>query len=284
MAASWKKFTALGLLVVAIFLYLHGSPQADKKIDGEPGTNPRVVILAPAAADVVERLGAGAYVVGVTNSVDSFPSAAKVGTHLNPGVEKIASLKPDLIVATSRFNPELAERMGAGIFVYEPKTMEGIIENIRLLADKIGKKEQGHILAGELQVTLDGLIQPQRKPAVLYETRSTPLAIAKDDTVIKDLLERSGMIYAYPENTGSLSAEYLLANQPEYYIYQDGPMNKNPVPPVERPGWENFKACYWKVNEFDFARPNTKIFETARILNGIINSDSPCVKGAELYQ
>lgn len=231
-----------------------------------------MVILAPAAADVLERLGAGSGVVGVTNSVEGFPAAVKVGTHLNPGVEKIASLRPELIITTSRFNPELAERMGAALFVYEPKTLDAIVENVRLLATEVGREEQGRALAEELQAVLDGLTQPDRKPTVLYETRSNPLAIAKDNSVIADLLERAGMRYAYPASTGTLSAEYLMANQPEYYIYQDGPMNRNPVAPAERSGWENFRARAWKVNEFDFARPNTTLFETARILNGIITS------------
>lgn len=244
----------------------------------------RVVILAPAAADVLERLGAGASVVGVTNSVVGFPEAVKVGTHLNPGVEKIASLRPGLIIATSRFNPDLAERMGAALFVYEPKTLDAIIANVRLLATEVGREEQGRALADELQAMLDGLAPPGRKPTVLYETRSNPLAIAKDNSVITDLLERAGMRYAYPESTGTLSAEYLMANQPEYYLYQDGPMNRNPVPPPERTGWENFRACSWKVNEFDFARPNTTLFETARILNNIINSENACAQGAETFQ
>lgn len=262
------------MLVTAIFLCLNDKVPAAE----------RVVILAPAAADVLERLGAGGSVVGVTNSVNGFPGAAKVGTHLNPGVEKIASLRPGLIVATSRFNPELAGRMGGALFVYEPESLDEIIENVRLLSEKIGRKEQGRALADELQSVLDGLVLPARKPTVLYETRSNPLAIAKDGSVAKDLLERAGMRYAYAESAGTLSAEYLMGNQPEYYIYQDGPMNRNPAPPSGRPGWENFSACSWKVNEFDFARPNTKLFETVRILNDIINSENACAKGAEAFQ
>lgn len=242
------------------------------------------MVLAPAAADVLERLGAGDSVVGVTDNVDGFPEAAKVGTHLNPGVEKIASLRPGLIIATSRFSPELAERMGAALFIYEPKTLDAIIENVRLLAAEAGREEQGRALAEELQAMLDGLVPPGRSPTVLYETRSNPLAIARDNSVTTDLLERAGMRYAYPESIGTLSAEYLMANQPEYYMYQDGPMNRNPVTPSERPRWGNFRACSWKVNEFDFARPNTTLFETARILNDIINSENPCAQGAETFQ
>ena len=265
---------ALGLLATTIVLCLNGKAHAIEK----------VVILAPAAADVLERLGCGDSVIGVTNSVSGFPLAVKVGTHLNPGVEKIASLMPSLIIATSSFNPEFAERMGAELFVYEPKTLDEILECVRVLSRKLDREEQGRILADALQTVLDGLKMPQHRPTVLYETRSAPLAIAKGNTVIRDLLERAGMRYALPGNTGGLSAEYLMLNQPEYYIYQDGPMNRNPVRPSERSGWDIFRACSWKVDEFAFARPNTELFETVRVLNSIINSEAPCAKGAAIYQ
>lgn len=244
----------------------------------------RVIVLAPAAADVLARLDAGGSVVGVTNSVSEFPGAAKVGTHLHPGVEKIASLKPDLIIANSRFNPELAERMGAELFVYEPRTLDEIIKNVRLLAGRLGRDEQGEALAAELQAVLDGLTMPQNPPTALYETRSTPVAVAKRNSVIKDLLERAGMKYVYEGTAGVVSVEYLLVNQPEYYIYQDGPMNRNPEPPRERRGWHRLKSCVWKVDEFDFARPNTRLFETVRTLNDVLNSNDPCARGAEIYK
>lgn len=244
----------------------------------------RVVILAPAAADLFERLGAAACVVGVTNGVDNFPAAAKVGTHLNPGIEKTASLRPGLIVAASRLNPELAGRMGAELFVYEPQSLEEIISLVRLLSGKIGRPEQGNALAGELRAVLDGLTPPARRPTVLYETRSAPLSLAGADSVIRDLLERAGFRYAHPGNSGLTSVEYLLHNQPDFYLYQEGPMNRNPLPPKDRPGWGNFRACAWKVDEFAFARPNTGLFETALRLNEALNSADPCARGDEVFR
>lgn len=243
----------------------------------------RVVILAPAAADVVFQLGAESSVVGVTNSVTEFPKAEKVGTHLNPGIEKVASLKPTLIVANTRFDAGLAKRMGAELFVYEPQSLDEIVESVRLLGQKIDKEATGRALAESLKSILDNLRVPSKPLTVLYETRSTPLAIAKEKSIIKNLLERAGLRYAYPRSTGMISAEYLLANQPDIYIYQQGPMNKNPVPPRERAGWERLQSCLWKVNEFDFARANTQLFTTVVKLNEILHADNPCEAGIERF-
>lgn len=244
----------------------------------------RVVILAPAAADLMARLGAGDSVVGVTNNVADFPAAAKVGTHLNPGVEKVASLNPTLIVAGPRFNPELAGRMGADFFLYDPRSLDAIIDGVRALSRKLGKEREGIILTGELQSVLDGLARPRHRLTALFETRSAPLSMAAHNTVVRDLLERAGLRYAYPETSGSVSVEYLMANQPDVYLYQEGPMNKNPERPVSRRGWGSFGSCAWKVDEFEFARPNTRLFETVKTLNSILNADDPCAAGTNAYQ
>jgi len=255
----------------------------------------RIVVLAPAAADVLMRLGvadvtdaadaadATDSVVGVTNSVANFPKAAKVGTHMNPGLESIASLRPTLIIAGTRFNPEFAKRMGAEFFLYDPKTLDDIIGTVRTLGQKIGKGEQGEKLAAELQAVLDGLPPPRHSLSVLYETRSTPLSLAKSNSIVRDMLERAGMRYLYDGTAGLVSMEYLIRKQPDVYIYQQGPMNRNPVPPLRRPGWNRFTACIWKVDEFDFARPNTRLFETVQTLNTILNQDDVCAAGMELY-
>ena len=278
-----RKYTASVCAAATIILCLSARLSFPLETVPDAIAAKRIVILSPAAADILLRLDAGSRVVGVTGSVQEFPAAVKVGTHLNPGIEKIASLKPDLIIASSRFDPELAGRMGANLFLYEPKTLDDIITAVRALSDAVGKKEAGTRLAAGLQAVLDGLKQPPHTPAVLYETRSTPVAVAKKHTVIRDVLERAGMRYAFPESTGAVSLEYLMAHQPEYYIYQEGPMNRNPVPPSERPGWEHFGSCAWKVNEFDFARPNTRLFETVKLLNDLLHTDAPCDRGKAVY-
>lgn len=242
-----------------------------------------MVILAPAAVDVVSRLGAGDSVVGVTNSVAEFPQARRVGIHLNPGIEQIAALRPTLIIAASRFDPSIAERLGAEFFLYEPKTLDQIIELVQSLAAKLGRPADGAALAAELRAALDSLRPPAHSPTVLYEVTAGPLLLAKDNSIVRDVLERAGMRYAYPRTTGGTSAEYLMANQPELYIYQVGPMNKAPAPPLQRPGWGAFNACIWRVDEFEFARPNTRLFERVKELNAILNSDNPCAAGMALY-
>lgn len=227
----------------------------------------RIIILAPSAADIVRKLGAGDMVVGVTNNVKEFPQARKVGTHLSPGLEVMASLKPSLLITTSRFAPETAQRLGARQFIYDPRDLPGILTAINALAAELGREETGAALVAKLEARLDEIKPVANPPSVMYETRANPLSLAKDNTIIKSVLETAGFRYAYQGSSGVVSVEWLLVNQPDYYIYQIGPMNRNPQHPHDRAGWGDFKACIWAVDEFAFARANTRLFDLVVELN-----------------
>lgn len=261
--------------VAAISLCLWTNPEARAA--------ERIVILAPAAVDIVSRLGAGGSVVGVTDSVVEFAGATRVGTHLHPGIETIAALGPDLIIAPPRFDPELARRIGAALFVYDPRTLEGIVHAVGELAARLGRQRQGEELTRALRGILDGLLPPPDAPSVIYEVRAQPLSIAGGASLAADVLARAGMRHALPETSGMLSVEYLLVHQPDIYIYQVGPMNKNPPPPRDRPGWSGLRSCVWRVDEFDFSRANTSAFDTVRRLNEILNSGDMCAQGRKFY-
>lgn len=243
----------------------------------------RIIILAPAAADIILRLNAGDMVAGVTNNVTEFPAARKVGTHLNPGLEVMAALKPTLLITTARFTPEMAMRLGAEQYVYDPKDLPGILDDISNLAQRLGKTAEGAELARQLEGMLKQLKPVATPPTVMYETRSNPLALAKDNSIIQSMLETAGFSYAYHGSSGIVSMEWLLVNQPDYYIYQIGPMNRDPLPPNERTGWQNFNACVWAVAELEFARPNTELFAKVLQLNAILTGENSCETGKKLY-
>jgi iron complex transport system substrate-binding protein len=244
----------------------------------EPAKPVRIVILAPAAVDIIYQLGLSESVVGVTAAVAEFPEAMRVGTHINPVLEKIAALRPTLIIATSRFSKENAARVKAELFIYEPKSLQDILKACAELADMLS------VDAKPLIAELNGIltqVKPLTTPlTVLYEVRSNPLSLAKHDSFIKSMLEAAGMTYAQKITASTISAEYLLTHQPDYYIYQEGPMNVNPTPPSKRSGWARLKSCVWRVDELDFARANTKSFQTVLELNQRLHSDTACREGA----
>mgnify|MGYP001227070942 CR=1 FL=1 len=85
----------------------------------------RIVILAPAVADIIEKLDATALVVGKTRNVEAFPQAQKVGSHIRPNLELITALNPDLLVISSNkfFSAEMATKVKAKLFHYNPNSL-----------------------------------------------------------------------------------------------------------------------------------------------------------------
>ena len=249
-----------------------------------PDAGLRIVILAPAAADSVQKLGLDGAVVGVTSRVEEFPLAARVGTHRNPGIENIAALRPTLIIAPARFGGE--GRFGAQTIVYEPRSLQGILDALRQIGKATGKEAEAESLAASLA----GAIPPgtasgkgNKGPTVLYETRSVPLAFAAQGSFLANLLGSAGFSYVFRGSGGEASAEMVIAEPPQFYIYQVGPMNKNPVPPKERAGWEQLGSCVWEVDELAFARPNTASFALVEALHAILNGPEPCEAGRAFF-
>jgi len=84
----------LGLLVLAA----SAPGRAGQRAEAPPA---RIVSVVPALTEVLFAIGAGERVVGVS-SFDEFPAAVgdlpRVGALLDPNVERIFSLRPDLVV------------------------------------------------------------------------------------------------------------------------------------------------------------------------------------------
>src|SRR5262245_18434446 len=75
----------------------------------------RILSLAPNVTEILFALGLGARIAGVTSYCD-FPEAAKtkekVGDTLHPDLEKIISLKPDLVVVSTSSQLETLTQIG----------------------------------------------------------------------------------------------------------------------------------------------------------------------------
>ncbi len=236
----------------------------------------RVVILAPAAVDIFEKLKADRLIVGVTKSVRTLPHVEKVGSHIKPNLELIASLSPDLIIISSnRFlAPIFARKLKADIFYYNPVTLDEVIIKIKELGKLIGKEREAQALVKELEDKLTHIRPLKKRPRVIYEVMERPLIFAGKGNIVADVVEKAGGVFVIdtPKKFVRLSCERILLLKPDIYIYQVGPMNKNPTPPYKRSYLKRLKIKFLKVNELDFSRANTKSFDNVLFLNKIFSN------------
>ncbi len=124
----------------------------------------RLVSLVPAVTEMVFALGAGARVVGVS-SFDEYPpevaTRAKVGGLIDPDVERIFSLRPDLVIvyATQSDLRTQLERAGIPLFLYEHAGLADITATIRQLGQRLGTSEPASTLATDIESSIASLRQ-----------------------------------------------------------------------------------------------------------------------------
>ena len=236
----------------------------------------RAIIISPAVADIFIKLHLQNKVVGVTKHIKGFNNAIKVGTHIKPNLEIIKSLKPDIIIISSyRFFPqEFAEKIGAKIYIYNPYTLEEILEHIKVIGEMFNKKDESKKLIFKLKNKLKNLKKLKKNPKVVYEIMENPYIVAGRKNIINDIIEKAGgeNLIKINKKLVRFSQEKVRFLNPDIYIYQVGPMNKNPLPPLNRVWFKGCKFKVIKVKEIQFARPNTKSFDNVIFLNKIFSN------------
>jgi cobalamin transport system substrate-binding protein len=116
----------------------------------------RIISLVPSATEMLFAIGAGSRVVGVS-SYDSYPPAVtklpRVGALIDPNVEKILSLKPDLVViyASQTDLKRQLERAGIAVFEYRHQGLADVMTTIRALGSRCGAATQAERLAARLE-------------------------------------------------------------------------------------------------------------------------------------
>src|SRR5215468_6524395 len=124
----------------------------------------RVISLAPNVTEILFALGLESRVVGVTSYCD-FPEAAKakekVGDTLQPNLEKIISLKPDLVVVSTSSQLENLTRrldqLAIPVYVTNPRSVREVTASIRSLGEVTGTVERARGLAGEIESRIDAV-------------------------------------------------------------------------------------------------------------------------------
>jgi iron complex transport system substrate-binding protein len=217
----------------------------------------RIVSLAPSVTETLYALGLQDLLVGDTDYCD-FPPAArlkpKVGGAINPSLEAIAALHPDLVLVTKSLNRLDTVRgladLGIPSYATDPHTVAEILASTQRLADLLGAQESGVTIIKELQRRLTETQQrvatrPQRR--VLFVVWSEPLISIGKDTFIADALLYAGAISIInsAQDWPQISLEDVVHQQPDFLVFPES--HSSTAPPdletlTNRPGWRILDA------------------------------------------
>ena len=120
----------------------------------------RIISLVPATTEMLFAMGAGNRIAGVGN-YDRFPPdvsrLARVGGLLDPDVERVLSLKPDLVIVydTQTDLKRQLERAQIPMFNYAHRGLADILDTMRSLGERIGAKSAADAAAATVQRQLD---------------------------------------------------------------------------------------------------------------------------------
>ena len=215
------------------------------------GTPQRIVSLAPGITEILFALNLDGKIVGVTSFCDWPREAAKktsIGGFTNPSLEKIVSLKPDLILATADGNrPETVrqlEKIGMTVYVTNPVDTAGILQSILHIGDVTGQRQAARSLTWQLQRRLDVVavqISNKKKPRVFFQIGMDPVITVGKRTLISDVIERAGGTNIAGKDTARYprySAEGVMAHAPEVLLF--APMATDREFKKVKKYWEQF--------------------------------------------
>ena len=175
----------------------------------------RVITLAPNLTEIIYAIGAGDLLVGNTTYCD-YPEQAKsvqkVGDTLQPNIERILALRPNLIfISTSSqleaFARQLSEH-GIPVYVSDPHDLEGVIYSIENIARLLSREKQAGELVSKLRARITAVeaAVKNRKPVrVFYQLSAEPLYTAGRDAFVTDLIKRAGGLSVTAGVPGSLA-------------------------------------------------------------------------------
>jgi iron complex transport system substrate-binding protein len=217
----------------------------------------RIVSLAPSLTETVYALGLQDHLVGDTDYCD-YPEDAqkktKVGGAINPSLEQIVALRPDLVLVTKALNRletvRALDALGVSSYATDPHTVDEIITSSKKLADVLGVPEAGASVAEDMQHRLAELQQRiGALPAkhVLFVVWTQPLISIGRDTFIADALRRAGAISIVDsaQSWPQVNLEEVARLQPDFLVFAASHSDAAP-PGVEAlsslPGWQILDA------------------------------------------
>lgn len=266
-----KKGTFIALLFLLVSVFALGVSITDVTGTSLNISTPpkRIVACVPSDSEMLFDLGLGDKVVGV-NDWANYPEAVTQienvgGSPLN--IEKIISLKPDVVLANAGLVPQEIEKMrelGLVVLAINPTDLDSTLETYLLVGKAFGVEVEAKQLVSELTHRQTKILPLEKKPRVFVEIWNDPLMTSGKGSLWDSLIEKAG-----GENIGALaqgaypvfSIEELIKQDPDLIILT----NFNLEEAKNRPGYTILKDRLIEVD------PSLYTYPTKRLWAGLEN-------------
>jgi iron complex transport system substrate-binding protein len=268
------------LACLAFFNPLFGATVTDERgVTVSLKTPPqRIVSLLPSLTEMVCALGQCQRLVGVdrdSNYPEAVRKLAQVGGGIDPNIEAIVALKPDLVLlAASAQGVERLESLGIKVAALEPKTHADVKRVLTQLGQLLAVPDAQRVwraIDEGVNAAAQSVPLPARGSRVYFEVSSAPHA-ASQSSFIGETLTRLGVRNIVPSSLGpfpKLNPEYVVRADPDLIMVGD----RLDVRLEHRPGWRSMRAvrdervCLFTPEQADMlVRPGPRMSDGAVLM------------------
>lgn len=277
----------LRLLAAALALWAaaHAVPAAGIRVTDDRGVSvtlaaspQRIVSLLPSLTESVCALGRCERLVGAdrySNHPTSVRALPKVGGGVDPDIEAIVALRPDLVLAaTSSRGVERLEAFGLKVLALEPRNSAGAQRVMATLGTVLEVADADRIwraIDADVAAVAQSLPRRDRPLRVYFEVSMGGYA-AGPSSFIGELMSRLGVHNIVASDQGPfprINPEYVVRADPDLILIGE----RNAMGLAQRPGWSGMRAlreqrlCVFTADESDvLVRPGPRMAEAARLM------------------
>ena len=241
-------------------------------------TPQRIVSLLPSLTETVCELGQCHRLIGVdrySNYPASVLALPKTGGGLDPNIEAVVALKPDVVLlATSSRASERLEALGLKGVALEPKThadVRRVLETVGQLLQVADAQRVWRVIDASGLAAAQSLPAGVKNTRVYFEVSPVPHG-AGEASFIGETLARLGVKNIVPAAMGpfpKLNPEFVVRANPDLIMVGA----RNAIGMAQRPGWGNIRAikeqriCLFTPEQSDvLVRPGPRMAQGARLM------------------
>jgi len=232
-----RKLALISLLVILAVTFVFASYYPITLVDDAgnvvtiTSTPMRVIDAAPSVTDFLLQLGYANRIVGVTQ-YDSYTKAENIGLLYPLDLEKILSLKPDIVFLFGGFQLPQYERLkkiGITAFVLNANSLNGVYRDVMDVATIMGDPQKGVTLVNKLKDIESKIensaykIPLDQRPTVFYGSPSKEIWTAGMGSYLNELISLAGGVnitgnYAGPNGWLPVSPEFVVSKNPDIIL------------------------------------------------------------------
>ena len=222
----------LALLIISMFIISCAKKNAENGKKGENKKYNRIVVLDPATVEMIYMLGAEDKIVGVANlerskvwPEEKVAKLESVGTFMKPSLERIITLKPDLVITSALTDDNLNNGLKSNNIEskrIQANSIEEIFTNFLEVAKMLGKENEANKIIAEKKAKLEEI----KKMATgnkkgLFVMSASPLMVFGNDNLPNDIMKLLNIKNIAENQKGRnpiVTPEFIIKENPDIII------------------------------------------------------------------